>query len=474
MLLSEISSIIDCVKILNLTKNKHFSKISTSSKNCNNKTIFVVNSKKKIKERFFVEALKKKIPAIITNKIYHNLSVTQFFVKDIEKEKNKLLNKLKPYKPLNSIAITGTNGKTSVAWYISQICKTNNVKIKMQGTLGYYINGTRFKYESLTTPVYETLHQNSFSKFNNNYNFVFEASSHALDQDRINKFPINIAAITNISHDHLDYHKSIYNYKKSKFKLFNKFLDRDGLAVINSRLLYYDDLVDCLKMNKIKFISYGKKNIFFSKKRKIILLNIYNQKFNLNKIQISKIDIENLECAIACCLQLNITPKNIFKSLKKLKSPPGRSQVINFKKKLSKIIIDYAHTPEALKNILEAYSINKKRPSLVFGCGGNRDKLKRKLMGKIAYNLADQVYVTDDNPRNENPRVIRSEIIKFCPKAIEVSSRKKAIYKAIQNLKRKSFLIIAGKGHENIQILKNKIIKFDDVKITNNFIKNFK
>ena len=148
-----------------------------------------------------------------------------------------------------------------------------------------------------------------------------------------------------------------------------------------------------------------------------------------------------------------------------MKSPPGRSETINLKKISSKVIIDYAHTPDALQNILKAHTFRNKNPSLVFGCGGNRDKGKRKVMGKIAFELAEKVIVTDDNPRNEKPQIIRSEILKYCSKAIEIPNRKVAIAEAVKNLEKNSILVIAGKGHEKIQILKHKTIPFDDVKI---------
>ena len=145
MLFSEVGKTINIKKILHQKYNKHFNKISSSSKEVDKKTIFIIDSKKKIKREYIDEAIKRKIPAIITNKIYHQLPLFQIVVKDIEKETQKLLTSLKPFKPINTVAITGTNGKTSVAWYISEICRLSNIKIKMQGTLGYYVNGKKTK-----------------------------------------------------------------------------------------------------------------------------------------------------------------------------------------------------------------------------------------------------------------------------------------------------------------------------------------
>ena len=168
---------------------------------------------------------------------------------------------------------------------------------------------------------------------------------------------------------------------------------------------------------------------------------------------------------------MNINLAKIIKSLNKLKSANGRFEEINYIKKNSKIIIDYAHTPEAIKYLLKTYSIANFRPSIVFGCGGDRDIDKRKKMALIANKYAKNVYITDDNPRHENPENIRKTIKKYCPKGIEVSDRRKAIDLAITQINEKDILIIAGKGHEKYQIIKNKKIKFDDYKIAKSFIK---
>ena len=154
--------------------------------------------------------------------------------------------------------------------------------------------------------------------------------------------------------------------------------------------------------------------------------------------------------------------RDSIRVLSKVTNPSGRLQTIEYKKKKSKIIIDYAHTPDALKKILIAYKFKKIKPAILFGCGGNRDKSKRKSMALIANKYADKIYITDDNPRNENPSKIRKNILKYCSRAMEVSDRRKAIKLAIKELKMNEILIVAGKGHEKFQVLKNKTIKFDD------------
>ena len=192
-------------------------------------------------------------------------------------------------------------------------------------------------------------------------------------------------------------------------------------------------------------------------------MNIDNKKYKLENLKLkTNIEFENLECAITCCLALNINQSKIVRVLSKVTNPLGRLQTIEYKKKKSKIIIDYAHTPDALKKILLAYKIKKMKPAILFGCGGDRDQSKRKSMALIANKYARKIYITDDNPRNENPSKIRKKILKHCPRAIEVSDRREAIKLAVKELKINEILIIAGKGHEKIQVFKNKTIRFDD------------
>ena len=383
-----------------------------------------------------------------------------------------LLNKLYPVNPLNSVAITGTNGKTSVSWYVAQFCLFNKIPTKTFGTLGYYINNKKKEHTLLTTPNYEILHQAAFSKKKNKYNFIFEASSHAIDQGRLKGFPINVAAITNISQDHLDYHKTIKNYQKVKFDLFIKYLDPKSFSVLNDNIGNIDLLKKKIK-NKEKIISYGQYNsdINLLTDKKNTVIKYFNKRYILKSITYKKIDLENIACAIACCYCLNIGIIKILKTIKSIKNPPGRSEnVINDKG--YKVIIDYAHTPDALKNILLSQTLNKVKPNILFGCGGERDKIKRSKMGCIAKKYAKKIYITDDNPREEDPSFIRRSILHSCNKAMEISGRKKAIFYAVGDLRKNEVLIIAGKGHEKFQIINKLKKKFDDMKIAKLALEN--
>ncbi len=473
MLLTEVEKNIECIKIYNLEKkNTRFNSIYTNSKNVKKFSIFVIENKKTLKKEYLEEALKKGAVGILTNKQIKNIKVTQFIVTNVSLSLCILLKKIKPNKPLNSIAITGTNGKTSVAWYASQICINNKIKIKSYGTLGYYINSKKKLDSNLTTPEFEILHQTAFKKEKNLYNYIFEASSHALDQNRLKNFPVNIAALTNITHDHLDYHKNLNNYKNAKLKLFVKYLEKNGYAILNDKIKGINFFKKkLLKTNKI--ISFGTLNsdIHLSNHGKEIKIVFFKKKYLLTMGRRSSVELENISCAIACCYCLGIKIKDILNVLKKIKNPPGRLEKVSTSNKKLKIYVDYAHTPDALKKILSDNANGSKKPNIVFGCGGNRDKNKRKLMGKIANKFANKVYITDDNPRNENPALIRKTILLNCKKGIEIADRKKAISQAIKDLNINETLIIAGKGHENIQINNNSIKYFNDFKIAERELK---
>ena len=472
MLLTELQKYINVNKIYNLTKKKiNFNHIYTNSKIVKKFSIFAIDYKKNFKYSYLEEAKKSGSVAIITNRYFKNCKLPQFVVTDINLVVAKLLNQLFPFRPLKSVAITGTNGKTSVVWYISQIFINNNLPVKSYGTLGYYINGKKINNSTLTTPNYEVLHQSAFLKKKNDYNFIFEASSHAIDQNRLKDFTIDVAAITNISHDHLDYHKNFQNYKKVKLKLFTNYLHKNGYAVLNDKIKGISDIKKKLiSINHI--ITYGKINsdISLIYKKNKIQAKIFKKKFLLNLIHYSKIELENIACAVACCVSLKMSTKDILKGLQNMFNPPGRLEKIlniyNFN-----VYVDYAHTPNALKQILVSQTIKNKKPHVVFGCGGNRDKEKRSKMGVIANRYAERVYITDDNPRDENPALIRKSILINCKKGIEIANRKEAIKTAINNLKKNDILIIAGKGHEKFQINKNKLKFFDDVIVAKDILK---
>ena len=472
MLLTEIPNFIECKKIHNL-KKIYFNKIYTNSANVSKSSVFVIEKKTKLRKIYINEAIKNGAIAIISNEFIRNLSITQFVVVNIDLSLLNILKKIRSNKPLHTIAITGTNGKTSVVWYISQILNYNKILVKSYGTLGYYVN-LKKKYNSkLTTPDYTILHQTAYSSKKNLYNYVFEASSHALAQNRIKFLNVDTAALTNISRDHLDYHKNFKKYKEAKLKLFFKHLNAGGYAILNDKIKGIENIKNKLKKNT-KIITYGKANsdVNIIKSKKQALITVFKKKYFMNINLNSSIECENLACAIACSLSINLKIKKILTILKKIINPPGRLQKVLNDNKNFKVYVDYAHTPEALKEVLISKTYNKKKPNVVFGCGGDRDKGKRKKMGRIANLYANRIYVTDDNPRFEDSSKIRKSILKHCKNhAIEIPERKKAIENAIYDLKKNEILIIAGKGHENFQIINSNSYPLDDYKLATNALR---
>ena len=469
MLLTNITKIIKCKKVYNLKKNTEFKYIFTNSNLVKSPSLLVIDKNKKFKSQYIYNAIKNGCVGLITNKFFENYKIPQFIVNNIEESMLVILYKMLPNKPKKSIGITGTNGKTSVLWYISQLLTKNNIFVKSYGTLGYYVNNKKKNNSILTTPSYEILHQSSFSKKINKYTFIFEASSHALDQNRLKTFPINVAVLTNITHDHLDYHKTVQKYKLAKLKLFTKYLNKKGVAIINDKISGLEKFKKKI-LEKNKVITYGESlsDVYIKKNIKNIDLKIFKKKYSIENTDFSKIGLENLSCAIAVCVALKMSLNEIINSLDNIQSPPGRMQKINVKGSFYKVYVDYAHTPDALQKILENFSHLKKKPNIVFGCGGERDKLKRSKMGLIANKYANKVYITDDNPRNENPKKIREEIKKKCKKGLEIGNRKVAIIKAINDLSIEDTLIIAGKGHEQYQYINNESIKFSDIEVAKN------
>jgi len=470
MFFFNIQKILSHAIITGKLNKKKINYITNHSQNVSPYSLLVIDKNTNFKESYLKEAISKGLTTIITNSFLKNTSITQIIVKDLFKEVSKLMKLRQPFQPKKSVAITGTNGKTSTAWYLAQICKINNIPAKLTGTLGYFKDLKKIKDSDLTTPSNLDIYQFCYSNKKNKDFFICEASSHGLHQGRFNDLYIDIAAITNLSQDHLDYHKSFRSYTESKFLLFTKILNKSGTAVLNARLKNYKSLEKKLKNRNIEILTFGSKDIYFEDKSSLSLI-IKNKKYQIKNLYLNSIQKENLECAIACALAMKINLQKIIKSLHKLKSASGRFEEIIYKKKSSKIIIDYAHTPDAIKHLLKTYSFKKFKPSIVFGCGGERDKDKRKKMGMIAEKYAKNVYLTDDNPRNENPDIIRKTLKKYCPKGIEISDRRKAIHTAISDINKKDILIIAGKGHEKYQLIKNKKIKFDDYEIAKNFIK---
>ncbi|MDG2342071.1 MAG: UDP-N-acetylmuramoyl-L-alanyl-D-glutamate--2,6-diaminopimelate ligase [Cytophagales bacterium] len=378
-----------------------------------------------------------------------------------------------PAKKIKIIAVTGTNGKTSIVFFIYKFLNSLGIKVGMLSTIENRIADKRIK-SHLTTPSPVQLHMLLDNMIKNSCEYcIMEASSHSIDQKRIMGRDIFIGIFSNLSHDHLDYHKTFINYINTKKILFDD-LPKSSYSIINSD----DKRSEYLIQNtKSKVFSYGLKTLPDYKGKIIesgtsgIMIHIDN--INVSFKIIGDFNAYNLLSVYAVAKILKIDSEIIFKRLSQLNTPEGRMDFIQGKNNVIGIV-DYAHTPDALKNVLKNISSFKKDAKVIsiVGAGGDRDKSKRPEMGKIATQLSDYVFFTSDNPRDENEDNILSDIVKGAVRKNYqvISDRKKAIESAYLNYKKDSIILVAGKGHEKYQIIGEKSIPHDDKEILKKLI----
>ncbi len=453
-------------------------KISSDSRLVKKGDIFVsIKGNRFDGNKFIEDAIAKGSKIIIhSGKIKKkNKKVTYIRLKDTREALARISSNYYKKKPHNIIAVTGTNGKTSVSDFFHQIFLLENKKVGVLGTLGFKKNKS-LKKRDLTTLDPLNLHKDlNEMKRNGINNAIIEASSHGLNQKRLNFLNLKAGIFTNLSQDHLDYHKNMQNYFNSKLILFKKLLRKNSYLISDTDIEQYKTLEKIGKKRGLKVYSIGKRgNVFQVIKHKIFknfqVLEIrYNKKIYKLKINLyGSIQIKNLFLAILAAKICGLKIKKIFKKIDKIKSIDGRLELVRKLSNKSKIFLDYAHTPDALENaILSLKEHFNKKITVVFGCGGDRDKSKRKLMGLVAKKFCNKIYVTDDNPRNENPKNIRKHILRglIGSNAKEIPNRKKAIEYAIKNSSPYEIILIAGKGHELYQELSGKKYFFSDKEI---------
>ena len=310
-------------------------------------------------------------------------------------------------------------------------------------------------------------------------NVIIEASSHGLKQHRLNFLKVKAGVFTNLSRDHLDYHKNMKNYLNSKLLLFKNILEKKSSIITDNNIKKYKILKKIQKKRKLKIYTIGSRgntlqilNHKIYKDNQFLEIKIRNKVYGIKVNLYGSIQIKNLLMAVLASKVCGLKIDNIFKNIQKIKSVEGRLELIKTLPNQTKVFLDYAHTPDALENaILSLREHFNKNITVIFGCGGDRDKGKRKLMGIIAKKYCDKIYVTDDNPRNENPKKIRNDILKVLKNsdAKEIQNRKRAILYALRNSKPQEIILIAGKGHEEYQDLGKKRIFFSDKQIVQKF-----
>ncbi len=444
------------------------------------------------------------------------------------------LQKFYPDLPQNIFTVTGTNGKTSVAYFIQQMQHILGKKSASIGTIGIKssnapchsdANTSPVNNGNLTTPDIVSLYKNLAAlKQNGIDDIAIEASSIGLEQKRLAGLKIRLGAFTNFTQDHLDYHQSMAKYFDCKMLLFKEVLKPKDIAVLNADIAEFEDIQKIALARDLQVFSYSTKgsskpySATISSDQKT--LEIFGKKYPLNINLAGDFQKANLLCALLSVLSYyQPTAQQIeflINNLSQIKPAEGRMQLAATLKNNARIFIDYAHTPDALENVLstaqkilhnDSYTkatSNLQKTALVygdpsqagrsecsvknkkytkfqralvyvlFGCGGDRDHGKRPQMGAIAASLADFVIITDDNPRTENAATIRKEILSGCDlsKTVEIDNRKEAIKQAISRLKANDILIIAGKGHEKYQIIGTEKFEFDEEKIVKVLLKS--
>ncbi len=382
----------------------------------------------------------------------------------------KMAARFYPRQPATIVAVTGTNGKTSVAAFVRQIWAGLGLKSASLGTIGL-VTPKRTITLQHTTPEPVRLHKMLAEVVQQGIeHLAFEASSHGLAQNRVDGVRIQAAAFTNLSRDHLDYHSDFEEYLGEKLKLFSDILQPDGCAVVNADSIEGARVIDIAHQRGLRLLTFGNggddlqllacKRDGYAQR---IVIRAEGQEYALNFPLVGEFQVSNALCAAALVMATGYEAKEVLPVLETLKGAKGRLDLVGHHKSGAPVFVDYSHTPGALKvalATLRPYVTSKL--AVVFGAGGDRDKGKRPQMGKIAVDYADVAIVTDDNPRTEDPAQIRREIMSAAPGAIEIGDRRSAIATGIEQLRKGDILLIAGKGHETGQTVGEEVLPFSD------------
>jgi UDP-N-acetylmuramoyl-L-alanyl-D-glutamate--2,6-diaminopimelate ligase len=389
---------------------------------------------------------------------------------DPRKALSMLAATLYPRQPETMVAITGTAGKTSVAAFLRQIWEQAGYAAASIGTTGVVAPG-RDVYGSLTTPDPVDLHILLCELAGEGVTHAaMEASSHGLDQFRLDGVRLKAAGFTNLGRDHMDYHPTVEDYFRAKMRLFRELLPEGAAAVVYSDDPWTEKAISAATQAGRHPLSVGRAGDFISLKRveherfsQIAELQHEGVTYRVRFPLAGDFQIANALVAAGLAIASGTQAKTAIHALEHLKGAPGRLELVGRSKDQAPCYVDYAHKPEALENVLLSLRpFTTGKLICVFGCGGDRDPGKRPIMGEIAARLADLVIVTDDNPRSEEPATIRKQIMDAAKGASEIGDRREAIESAVSMLKAGDCLVVAGKGHETGQLVKGVNHPFSD------------
>ncbi|MCA0001254.1 UDP-N-acetylmuramoyl-L-alanyl-D-glutamate--2,6-diaminopimelate ligase [Mesorhizobium sp. B2-2-4] len=372
--------------------------------------------------------------------------------------------------PQTMVAVTGTSGKTSVAAFVRQIWEQAGFAAASIGTTGVVAPG-RNDYGSLTTPDPVALHQLLLELADAGVTHAsMEASSHGLDQRRLDGVRLAAGGFTNLGRDHMDYHPTVEDYHRAKLRLFDALLPKGAPAVIFADDPWSAPTIQAAKAARLDVLTVGRHGDFLTLKR--VEHERHRQRaeveadgmlYEIDLPLAGDFQIANALVSAGLAISTGTPVAKALKALEKLKGAPGRLDLVGTTANGAPVYVDYAHKPDALENVLASVRpFTTGRVIVVFGCGGDRDRGKRPIMGEIATRLADVVIVTDDNPRSEVPETIRAAILAAAPGAIEIGDRRAAIHEAVAMLHAGDTLIVAGKGHEEGQTIGTETLHFSD------------
>lgn len=441
--------------------------------------VFVATPGLKMDGRTFInDALQKGAVAVLLPEGSEAPSgVTSVFTSDIRRETAAFAAAFYPRQPETILAVTGTSGKTSTAQFVRELEQALGHASASIGTLGV-VTASGAHYGALTTPDAITLHRILDECAGQGITHMsIETSNHGIEQKRVESIRLKAGAFTNLSRDHLEYYDSMESYFEAKKGLFSRLLPKGAAAVLNADVPEFEPLSAIAKERGLRLISYGRKakelrlvDVKSDTGSQILTVEAFGRKKEILLPVMGNFQAWNALCAAGLVIGGGEEAEATLDSLSKVSVVPGRLQFIGTSDKGGEIFVDYAHKPGAIENVIRAM-----RPyvaphagaklGILFGCGGNRDKGKRPMMGDIAQKQADWVIVTDDNPRYEEPAEIRAEILAGCAdrsNVVEIGDRAEAILEGIKKLNAHDVLIIAGKGHEPGQIIKDKVLPFDD------------
>ncbi len=382
----------------------------------------------------------------------------------------KMAARFHPRQPQIMAAVTGTAGKTSVAAFLRQIWEQEGKAAASIGTTGIAAPG-RDEYGSLTTPDPVELHRVLDELAGEGVTHAaMEASSHGLDQFRLDGVRLSVGAFTNLGRDHMDYHPTVEHYFNAKMRLLSELLPRGGPAVIFADDEWSEKAIAATKAAGRLPLTVGRQGAYLALKRveherfrQTAEIHFDDEIFRIDFPLAGDFQIANALVAAAMAIATGSKPQTAISALEQIKGAKGRLELVGSTKDGSPVYVDYAHKPDAMAQVLKSLRpFTTGKLVIVFGCGGDRDPGKRPIMGEVSARLADKVIVTDDNPRTEQPQDIRAAVMVGCPQACEIGDRREAIETAIAELKAGDALVIAGKGHEEGQIFGDVTLPFSD------------